>query len=166
MFDKFLSKVGVGAAFAILHSLSRIEAYAGNNADIDADGDIDLVFHFRVAETGYGCDTRDTTLTGSTFDGQPVGAGGNLAFGRDFAIGQDWTGTESVSFWYRGGGGGEDVTVTLKDNRAPDPGPDEWSLVWSDELNEPAGTPPNPRSSRSCKSQPQQYVDNIPRSWM
>lgn len=65
-------------------------------------------------------------------------------FYRDFAIGNDWSHTESLSFWYYGSNSGEDVTVHLKDNRAPDPGPAAWSLVWSDEFNEPAGTPPNP----------------------
>ena len=63
---------------------------------------------------------------------------------RDFPIGQDWTGTESLDFWFDGTGSGEEVTVNLKDNRAPDPGPSGWNLVWSDEFDEPAGTPPNP----------------------
>ena len=34
--------------------------------------------------------------------------------------------------------------VTLKDNRAPDPGPAGWELAWSDEFDDPAGTQPNP----------------------
>jgi beta-glucanase (GH16 family) len=112
--------------------------------DFDGDGDIDLVFHFRVGETGYDCGTTETTLTGTTFDGQPIGAGGNLAFGRDFAIGQDWSSSEALRFWYYGTGSGDEIGVTLKDNRAPDPGPAGWSLAWSDEFNETAGTPPNP----------------------
>jgi beta-glucanase (GH16 family) len=64
--------------------------------------------------------------------------------GRDFALGQDWTDTESLDFWFNGTGSGEDITVTLKDNRAPDPGPSGWNLVWSDEFDGPAGAPPNP----------------------
>ncbi len=63
---------------------------------------------------------------------------------RDFPLGQDWTGTQSLDFWFQGTGSGEDVTVNLKDNRAPDPGPTGWTLAWADEFNEPAGTPPNP----------------------
>ncbi len=63
---------------------------------------------------------------------------------RDFPLGQDWTGTERLDFWFNGAGGGEEITVTLKDNRAPDPGPSGWSLAWADEFDEPAGTPPNP----------------------
>jgi beta-glucanase (GH16 family) len=112
--------------------------------DFDGDGDIDLVFHFRARETGYDCDTAETVLTGSTFGGQPIGAGGELAFGRDFAIGQDWSSGEALRFWYYGTGSGDEIGVTLKDNRAPDPGPSGWSLSWSDEFNESAGTPPNP----------------------
>ncbi len=64
--------------------------------------------------------------------------------GHDFALGQDWTGTETLDFWFKGTGSGEEVTVNLKDNRAPDPGPSGWELAWSDEFDGPAGAPPNP----------------------
>lgn len=63
---------------------------------------------------------------------------------RDFPIGQDWTGTESIDFWFQGTGSGEEITIELQDNRAPDPGPSGWTLAWADEFDEPAGTPPNP----------------------
>ncbi|MDJ0497924.1 MAG: carbohydrate binding domain-containing protein, partial [Acidimicrobiia bacterium] len=66
------------------------------------------------------------------------------SIGRDFAMGQDWSSAESLDFWFYGTGSGETVTVNLKDNRAPDPGPDGWELVWSEEYDDPAGTPPNP----------------------
>jgi len=62
----------------------------------------------------------------------------------DFALGQDWTGTESLNFWFKGTGSGEQITLVLKDNRAPDPGPAGWNLVWSDEFDGEAGEPPNP----------------------
>ncbi|MBV7335120.1 family 16 glycosylhydrolase [Chloroflexi bacterium TSY] len=65
-------------------------------------------------------------------------------FGRDFAIQDDWSHGEALTFWYFGNNSGHDITVNLKDNRAPDPGPSGWSMVWSEEFNEPAGTPPNP----------------------
>ncbi len=82
---------------------------------------------------------------GTTLSGDPITAGGSdAALYRDFALGQDWSETETVDFWYYGAGGGEEVVVTLKDNRTPDPGPSGWNLVWSDEFDESAGTPPNP----------------------
>ena len=62
----------------------------------------------------------------------------------DFALGQDWTNGEALTFWYYGSNSGEAITVDLKENRAPDPGPSGWNMVWSEEFNEPAGTPPNP----------------------
>lgn len=68
------------------------------------------------------------------------------AFSRDFAIGQDWSHGEALTFWYYGSNSGADVTVHLKDNRAPDPGPSGWSMVWSEEFDEAAGTPPNPNN--------------------
>jgi beta-glucanase (GH16 family) len=114
--------------------------------DFEGDGDIDLIFHFRAKETGYDCDTTQFTLTGETFDGRPIIAGGEGGFGRDFPIHQDWTRGEALSFWFYGTNSGDAITVQLKDNRAPDPGPSGWSLVWSDEFNDPAGEPPNPEN--------------------
>ncbi|MCB8927384.1 MAG: CIA30 family protein [Ardenticatenaceae bacterium] len=67
-------------------------------------------------------------------------------FGRDFALGQDWSLNEGLSFMYYGQGTGDTITLELLDNRAPDPGKAGWSLVWSDEFNDPAGTPPNPEN--------------------
>lgn len=64
---------------------------------------------------------------------------------RAFAGSQDWSHAEGLSFWLYGRNSGRDLTVTLRDNRAPDPGPEGWQLVWSDEFNQRAGTPPNPR---------------------
>ena len=66
------------------------------------------------------------------------------SFGRDFAIGQDWSRGEALRFWYYGANSGESIDVQVKANRAADPGPSGWELVWSDEFDEPAGTPPNP----------------------
>lgn len=40
--------------------------------DVDADGDIDLVFHFRVGETDLTCESTEGTLEGETFDGQTI----------------------------------------------------------------------------------------------
>lgn len=68
----------------------------------------------------------------------------NVTITHDFALGQDWTNADALTFWYYGTGDGREVTVSLKDNRAPDPGPSGWNLVWSDEFDTPAGTPPDP----------------------
>ena len=112
--------------------------------DANRDGLDDLVFHFRRSEIDL-CGAGVLPFNGSTFDGQPITAGGSeAALIRDFPLGQDWTGTDTLDFWYYGAGGGEDVTVTLKDNRAPDPGPAGWTLAWADEFDDSAGNPPNP----------------------
>ncbi|MEM7797969.1 MAG: family 16 glycosylhydrolase [Chloroflexota bacterium] len=66
------------------------------------------------------------------------------SFGRDFPLDEDWSNGDAVTFWYYGSNTGEKVTFNLKENRAPDPGPDGWGLVWSEEFNEPEGTVPNP----------------------
>jgi beta-glucanase (GH16 family) len=115
--------------------------------DADGDGDIDLVFHFRYNETGLPCDPEVIPFNGWTFDGQPITAGGaDATFGRDFALHTDWSFAEGLKFWYYGQNNGDTFTVKLLDNRAPDPGPTGWNLVWSDEFNDPAGTPPNPEN--------------------
>jgi hypothetical protein len=40
--------------------------------DVDKDGDIDLVLHFRNGETHLDCNSTEGTLTGETFDGQAI----------------------------------------------------------------------------------------------
>lgn len=40
--------------------------------DVDDDGDIDLVFHFRLGDTDLTCDSTEGTLTGETYGGQPI----------------------------------------------------------------------------------------------
>ncbi len=112
--------------------------------DFDGDGDIDLVFHFRFRDTGYTCSEPNPVLGGYTFDGQPFVSTSSTHLNRDFAIGQNWTFGEALRFWYYGTNSGEEIVLTLKDNRAPDPGPSGWEMVWSDEFNTPAGTAPNP----------------------
>ena len=37
--------------------------------DVDLDGDLDLVFHFRLKETDLTCDSTEGTLIGLTYDG-------------------------------------------------------------------------------------------------
>jgi len=112
--------------------------------DVDGDGDIDLVLHFRARETGLDCRLDSPPVTGWTYAGQPISSVTEGAiFGRDFAIGNDWSAGEALSFWYYGSGSGALVGVHLKDNRVPDPGPAGWGMVWSDEFDEQAGTPPN-----------------------
>ena len=63
---------------------------------------------------------------------------------RDFPLAQDWSDTESIDFWFEGTGSGEAVTLIVKDNAAPDPGPAGWTLSWADEFDAAAGAPPNP----------------------
>ncbi|MEM7537794.1 MAG: carbohydrate binding domain-containing protein [Chloroflexota bacterium] len=70
---------------------------------------------------------------------------GSGEFGHTFAQSQDWSAQEAVSFWFNGANNGNTIEVTVQDNRQPDPGPEGWTLVWSDEFDTPAGTPPNPK---------------------
>ena len=40
--------------------------------DVDGDGDLDLMFHFRLSDTALTCSSIQATLTGSTFTGLPI----------------------------------------------------------------------------------------------
>jgi len=112
--------------------------------DADADGDLDLVVHFRASEIGVPCDSPATPLNGRTFDGLAVTAGGADAwFGREFAVGEDWSAADGLRFWYYGRNSGDTITVQVLDNRAADPGPAGWTLAWSDEFDGPAGQAPS-----------------------
>jgi beta-glucanase (GH16 family) len=112
--------------------------------DVDHDGDLDLVLHFDFDDTGLDCDADRTPITGRTFSGKRIVHDGYARFGRDFAMAQDWSLTEALSFWFYGTGSGSTLKVQVKDNRAPDPGPRRWGLLWHDEFGSRAGRPPDP----------------------
>jgi hypothetical protein len=50
-----------------------VEAHEkGHIEDADGDGDLDLVLHFRIQETGIACEDIEAGLTGVTFDEQEI----------------------------------------------------------------------------------------------
>lgn len=63
-------------------------------------------------------------------------------FSRIFSMAQDWSERERYAFWYYGMNNGKTITVELQENRAPDPMPSGWVLVWSDEFDGIAGNSP------------------------
>ena len=80
-------------------------------------------------------------------DGTYDTTGGSASFARTFAEPRDWSPFQGLFFWYYGSGSGKTVTVELRDNQAKttaDVPAADWTLVWSDEFNDPAGTKPNP----------------------
>jgi beta-glucanase (GH16 family) len=109
--------------------------------DVDRDGYDDLIVHVRMRETGLTCATLAGGVTATVEDPTPAALGG---VARSWPDARDLSGAEGISFWFEGSGSGEGHTFRLRDNAAPDPGPDGWELIWSDEFDQPAGTPPNP----------------------
>jgi sugar lactone lactonase YvrE len=53
------------AGASLAHQLGHLE-------DVDNDGDLDLVLHFRTQEAGIQCGDTEASLTGETFDGQAI----------------------------------------------------------------------------------------------
>lgn len=70
---------------------------------------------------------------------------GSYTFSRAFPMGQDWSASGGVSFWYYGQNSGQTTTVTLTNQVAGSTDPSKWKLVWSDEFNAKAGQAPNER---------------------
>jgi len=69
---------------------------------------------------------------------------GAYQFSRTFPIGQDWSDSGGVSFWYYGRNSNKNIGVSLDNNQAAIGAPADWKLVWSDEFNSRSGTAPNP----------------------
>jgi uncharacterized delta-60 repeat protein len=47
-------------------------AHDGHIADINGDGFVDVLFHFRTQEAGFDCDDDEAVLTGMTFGGESI----------------------------------------------------------------------------------------------
>jgi hypothetical protein len=62
---------GVGGATET-HIKKKSGEVKRHEEDVDLDGDIDLVFHFRFGETGLVCDDVEACLTGETYDGTQI----------------------------------------------------------------------------------------------
>ena len=117
---------------------------SGRLQDVNHDGRLDLVLQFDFDDTDLDCDAARTPLTGRTFSGKRIVHDGYARFGRDFTLAQDWSLNPGMSFWFYGTGSGSTLKVQVKDNRAPDPGPRRWSLLFHDEFGGPAGRAPDP----------------------
>jgi beta-glucanase (GH16 family) len=68
---------------------------------------------------------------------------GTYEFGRRFAIGQDWSASAGLNFWYYGQGSGREIELKLTNDLASPANPTQWTLAWSDEFNSGAGTAPD-----------------------
>lgn len=69
---------------------------------------------------------------------------GAIMFGREFPIGQNWSESSGVEFWYYGRNSGKRVTVQLNSGVAATADPAKWKLVWRDEFNGRRGFAPDP----------------------
>ncbi len=75
-----------------------------------------------------------------------VDVDGAASFSRVFSQGQDWSAHDGLSFWFYGQNSGETIALQLRENMTlttEEVDPADWVLVWSDEFNDVAGTPPN-----------------------
>lgn len=61
-----------GTEAAETHVKNKTGESKRHEADVDSDGDIDLIFHFRFGQTGIQCGDVEARLSGKTFDGQAI----------------------------------------------------------------------------------------------
>ena len=66
---------------------------------------------------------------------------GTYSFSRNFAVGQDWSASGGVSFWYYGRNTRKNIAISLDNNPAISD-PSTWTLVWSDEFEGRPGSAP------------------------
>lgn len=80
---------------------------------------------------------------GQVYPEDVIVAKGRGTVGRELAGGEDWSDSDGISFWHKGSGKRGKASVTILDQGAPDAGPDEWELVWSDEFKGRKGKRPH-----------------------
>ncbi len=106
----------------------------------------DLELLFRGARVCAAAREPDPLLQGRTYDGRFFAAGGHGArLARPYVASTDWSLADGLRFWYYGHNTGDVLSLDLRDNRVPDPGPAGWRLAWHEEFNGPAGQPVDPR---------------------
>jgi hypothetical protein len=57
---------------------AAVAAVRWTEEDVDVDGDLDLLFHFKTQELNLDKDSTEATLTGITYDGQAIGGTGRV----------------------------------------------------------------------------------------
>ncbi len=68
---------------------------------------------------------------------------GSFTFSRTFPIGQNWSDSGGLNFWYYGQNSSKDIEINLVNQEEINNQPSDWELVWSDEFNDEAGTAPD-----------------------
>jgi len=64
---------------AFLPLSAPTEAHSkGHIEDVNGDGRLDLMLHFRTQDTGIQCGDTSASLTGETFDGAPIQASDSI----------------------------------------------------------------------------------------
>ena len=69
---------------------------------------------------------------------------GSYGINHTFPMGQNWSDSSGVSFWYYGQNTKKGVEVNLTNNQNAYADPSTWKMIWSDEFNNTAGTAANP----------------------
>jgi len=124
-----------------------IHDFEGFHSFLDVIGDVTLTINELAAADSNARPGQDAFEQVLAVDYDTTG--GPAQFTQTFVQGQDWSAYDSLSFWYYGSNSGETITVDLLDNQittTADVAPGDWTMVWNDEFNGAAGTPPNPNN--------------------
>ncbi|MBE2198620.1 MAG: family 16 glycosylhydrolase [Anaerolinea sp.] len=122
-----------------------VHDFEGFHSFLDSSGAVNFTITELMAGDANarpGQDTYEQVLT-VEYDA----SSGAAQFTQTFVQAQDWSSYAGLSFWYYGSGSGDTLAVELLDNQittTADVPASEWALVWNDEFDGAAGTPPNP----------------------
>jgi beta-glucanase (GH16 family) len=122
--------------------LKLIDNFKGGTAAFDIQHNVSL--HTQTVRRGSSLAIPGQKGSQRILTVTPLQSTDGASVARQFSSEQNWAHASNLKLWFHGTRSGSKVTVQVLGSQGPIPPTSSAPLVWSDEFNGAAGTPPNP----------------------